>query len=209
MSKLFKKTVAVILCIVIMLGIAPLNGFVGLEFPEIHLPRFSLFETKASAVEYYESGYLKYYITTDGYAYIDSYIFNNWNGGSVYIPGYLSGYPTKVNTSLGLFTNTNTTFISVGDGCSNASSDNQGALYNKDKTTLIRLPKATSLTYFIIPDTVVSTYGGSCSECQSLKKVYIPASLTKPASGGTFNNCNNLSEVVFDSNITKIPYCRM
>ncbi|MBR0112512.1 MAG: leucine-rich repeat domain-containing protein, partial [Clostridia bacterium] len=50
MKSIFKKIIATALCIIMMLGIAPLNGFVGLKFPELHLPDFgSLFETKASA----------------------------------------------------------------------------------------------------------------------------------------------------------------
>ena len=50
MTKMIKKTIAVVLCVIMMIGIAPLNGFMGLEFPELHLPDFgSIFETKASA----------------------------------------------------------------------------------------------------------------------------------------------------------------
>ena len=50
MKRIFKKTIATMLCVIMMLGIAPLNGFVGLKFPELHLPDFGLiFETKAKA----------------------------------------------------------------------------------------------------------------------------------------------------------------
>ncbi|MBO4341846.1 MAG: hypothetical protein J5870_01955, partial [Clostridia bacterium] len=57
------KTVSIILCIVIMLGIAPLNGFVGLKLPKLNFPKIDsskitdLFVTKAEAEEVFVEGY--------------------------------------------------------------------------------------------------------------------------------------------------------
>ena len=66
----------------------------------------------------------------------------------------------------------------VGDGNEVFSSDAQGALYNKDKTSLIQYPCANPSETFILPSTVIDLWGEGImgfSLCQNLKRIEVEA----------------------------------
>ena len=67
----------------------------------------------------------------------------------------------------------------VGDGNEVFSSDAQGALYNKDKTSLIQYPCANPSETFILPSTVIDLWGENgimgFSLCQNLKRIEVEA----------------------------------
>jgi len=77
-----------------------------------------------------------------------------------------------------------------------------GALLNKEKTSIILYPKSKS-GEFVIPDTVTSIADRAFSSCSNLTKITIGANV-ESVGDYAFNECNVLTEVVFkDSTIKK------
>ena len=94
--------------------------------------------------------------------------------------------------------------ISLFEGCSSLIeiqvakensiySSQDGALYNKSKTVLLRYPSGKSGSY-MIPEGVEQIANGAFQECSNLTKVEIPESLTE-ISDGEFNKCGRLTEI--------------
>ena len=77
-----------------------------------------------------------------------------------------------------------------------------GALLNKEKTSIILYPKSKS-GEFVIPDTVTSIADRAFSSCPNLTKITIGANV-ESVGAYAFSECNVLTEVVFkDSTIEK------
>jgi hypothetical protein len=114
------------------------------------------------------------------------------------------------------------TSITVSDNNPNFMSEG-GALYNKDKTTLIAYPSVTGS--FTIPASVTAIDSYTFSHCTSLTSVTIPASVTTigdhafdyckftsvtiPESvttidGYAFLYCDNLTSITIPANVTNI-----
>ena len=72
-----------------------------------------------------------------------------------------------------------------------------GVLFNKDKTTIIKLPQTKSGTY-TIPESVTSIHGIAFDECSSLTGVIIPNSVT---SGVNFLGCNSLASIIIPNSV--------
>lgn len=77
-----------------------------------------------------------------------------------------------------------------------------GVLYNKDKTTLIKYPKASEETSFTVPDSVI-TISEEAFWWSSLKSVTIPDSVTT-IGDGAFRCCYDLTDVNIGSGVTAI-----
>lgn len=90
--------------------------------------------------------------------------------------------PDRVTTVFGLnFTDCQKlTSISVGDGNPYFSSEN-GVLFNKDKTQLVRYPAGKKDTLYIIPDSVTEILDFAFSGCSNLTGIVIPQSVTSIA----------------------------
>lgn len=82
------------------------------------------------------------------------------------------------------------------------SNDENGILYNKNKTTLLRCPANTILTEFTIPDSVTSIGFSAFMNCD-FTSVTIPKSVITIA-GSAFSGCNNLTEVTIPDSVTTI-----
>jgi len=67
--------------------------------------------------------------------------------------------------------------IDVEGGNEYYSSEN-GVLFNKDKTTLMRYPQGKAGKYYFIPNSVTSIEGGAFYACRSLISIEIPNSVT-------------------------------
>ncbi|MBO5230609.1 MAG: leucine-rich repeat domain-containing protein, partial [Clostridia bacterium] len=102
MKKIFKRTLAVLLAAVMVLGAAPLSGFVGLELPKINgLEKLSAsvseffggFALKAEAATEYTEGYYTYTVDNNGNAKIKD--VDTSISGSITIPSTLGGYSVK------------------------------------------------------------------------------------------------------------------
>ena len=90
----------------------------------------------------------------------------------------------------------------------NVSEDNEkyssvdGALLNKEKTSIILYPKSKS-GEFVIPDTVTSIADRAFSSCPNLTKITIGANV-ESVGAYAFSSCSALTDVVFkDSTISK------
>ena len=93
----------------------------------------------------------------------------------------------------------------------NVSADNpvyssqDGVLYNKSKTKLLSMPKASGLTNFDIPQSVTSIANEAFQGCSMLESVSIPASVTS-IGYYAFRGCTSLESVSFPASVTSIGY---
>ena len=91
----------------------------------------------------------------------------------------------------------------------NVSADNpvyssqDGVLYNKSKTKLLSMPKASGLTDFDIPQSVTSIGNEAFQGCSMLESVSIPASVTSIGSSA-FSGCTSLESVSIPASVTSI-----
>lgn len=91
----------------------------------------------------------------------------------------------------------------------NVSADNpsyssqDGVLYNKSKTKLLSMPKASELTNFDIPQSVTSIANEAFQGCSMLESVSIPASVTS-ISRDTFSGCTSLESINIPASVTSI-----
>lgn len=84
------------------------------------------------------------------------------------------------------------------------SSDEQGVLFNKDKTVLLRCPGGYSGAY-LIPDSVDTIYDFAFCVCLELTDITIPQSVTS-IGHFAFANCNVLTEVSIPGSVESIGY---
>ena len=82
------------------------------------------------------------------------------------------------------------------------SSEN-GVLYNKDKTTLIKYPEGKKDTSFTIPNSVTSIGDYAFIGCSVLTSVTIPNSVTSIGSRA-FSSCSGLTSVTIPNSVTSI-----
>ncbi len=79
-------------------------------------------------------------------------------------------------------------YISVDNNNPVYSSDNNGVLFNKNKTKMIKYPEGKELTNYSIPSTVTTIGEGAFSFCLKLKNVEIPNSVTSIESRAFYEN---------------------
>ncbi|MCL2663824.1 MAG: leucine-rich repeat domain-containing protein [Oscillospiraceae bacterium] len=89
-------------------------------------------------------------------------------------------------------------FIQV-DEDNPAFSGIDGVLFNKDRTTLIKYPNASSGTKYTVPDTVTVIKEGAFECCRNLTEVIIPCSVTS-IDVFAFNNSTVLKAFAVDKN---------
>ncbi len=117
-------------------------------------------------------------------------------------------------------------WIEVDEANQKYSSDENGILYNKDKTILYKYPDALenesftvpygvlsigvyalssdNLKEIFLPDSVVSFYSDAFTSC-GIERIEIPNSV-KSISDSAFLYCRNLKEIILPSSIEKINY---
>lgn len=94
------------------------------------------------------------------------------------------------------------TSINVSENNSYYSSEN-GVLFNKDKTELIKYPNGKTETEYIIPDSVTSIGGSTFIECTNLTSITIPNSVTE-IGNSAFMGCIALEEINIPNNVKYI-----
>ena len=97
---------------------------------------------------------------------------------------------------------TSLTEISVNSENANYSSEN-GVLFNKDKTEIVRYPQGKKYSSYSIPDSVTSIGSGAFSDCTSLTSITIPDSITSIDSYA-FEGCTSLTSITIPDSVTKI-----
>ena len=114
--------------------------------------------------------------------------------------------PNSVTSiDISAFTNcTGLTEIIVLSNNKNFTSDN-GVLFNKDKTTLIRHPEGKKSTDYSIPNSVTAIDVDAFYGCSTLTTVTIPNSVTSIGSYA-FYGCSGLTSVTIPNSVTSIDY---
>ena len=85
------------------------------------------------------------------------------------------------------------TEIKVAEDNKNYSSE-EGVLFNKDKTEIIKYPEGKTDNSYTIPNSVTSMLREAFYRCTSLTSIVIPDSVTSIASNA-FNSCKSLTEI--------------
>ena len=102
----------------------------------------------------------------------------------------------------------------VFNGCSNLTSINanaknnnyssdDGVLFNKDKTTLIKYPSEKSGATYTIPSSVTVIENYAFNDCRNLTSVSIPEGVTSIGESA-FHGCRNLTNITIPEGITNI-----
>jgi len=91
-----------------------------------------------------------------------------------------------------------------GDNCY-YSNDENGVLYNKDKTTLIYYPTGKSNTSYQIPSCVVNIADSAFTDCTALTSItYAENPQLKSIGQNAFSGCNNLTNFFIPAGVTSI-----
>ena len=93
-------------------------------------------------------------------------------------------------------------YINVDNDNLNYSS-NEGILFNKDKTILIRYPEKKSDTIYVVPGSIKKIDEVAFESCKNLKKIIIEEGVEE-ISQGAFAICNNLESVILPESISKM-----
>lgn len=96
------------------------------------------------------------------------------------------------------------TSINVSEDNLYYSSEN-GVLFNKNKSTLLRYPQSKTETTYIIPNSVKTIDDCAFDECNNLASVTIPSSVTSLGSS-VFEHCSGLTTISIGRNVTGIPW---
>ena len=209
MSKI-KKLIAVMLCVFMMLGVAPLSGFTGL---------FGYIKASAVYVEPDDNNY-------DWYANSDTTATLRWVSsevatGDFTIPTQIGDYevneveyvdwqnvttltiPATITNYYGCTGNSIEKYV-VDSGNTNYCSDSKGVLYrcNGDNKYhyLVAVPAGAGFKSFSIPDEVESIYDSyyAFCGCSSIEEIKIGKNFDDYSSGNTFSQLTNLKSFSVD-----------
>ena len=214
-KNIFKSLLALTLALIMVPGVAPLSELAGVDWA-------TLFAPKAEAAEKTYDIYT-YKVGSDGTVTITG--CDKSAKGAITIPSKIDGksvtsigdrafdgctgltsitIPSSV-TSIGYWAFgycTGLTSINVASE-NNYYSDNNGVLFNKKKTELIRYPKGKSQTSYTIPNSVTSIGYTAFAYCTGLTSITIPNSVTS-IGDWAFDGCTGLTSITIPSSVTSI-----
>ena len=93
--------------------------------------------------------------------------------------------------------------IYVSEANPSYSSDENGVLFNKDKTKLIRYPENNSKTSYTVPDGVKTIGSKAFYDCGNLESIILPESVVT-ISTDVFYHCVALESITIPKNVTSI-----
>ena len=210
--KMLKKSLSVLLVVVMLLTAAPLSGFVGMEWPEVNysdlnlpewnLPKLDFSNIFASKAEAATSGTcgtnLTYTLDSDGVLTISGTgEMTNYSSPSS-VPWYSNRASIKKVviengvTSIGgsMFYNcTSLTSVTIGDSVTSIGSS--------------AFRDCTSLTSVTIGDSVTSIGDFAFYKCKSLTAIIIPGSV-RIIGGSAFYYCTSLASITIPDSVTNI-----
>lgn len=138
-------------------------------------------------------------LLSEGLLTIEAYAFDACNQVTqMDIPGSVT------SIAPGVFSMMQLQGIWVEDDNTTYSSDAQGVLYNKFKTTLHQAPQTLSGSY-TIADTVTRIEDYAFRSCQNLTGISIPHTVTQIGSNA-FEGCRGLQEITVPAGVTQIPW---
>ena len=92
------------------------------------------------------------------------------------------------------FSGSSLSSIKVNSNNANYSSDTNGVLFNKNKTTLIRYPLYSSISSYTVPSTVETISGKAFDSSRNLKSLTLGSAVTL-IKDGAFSDCTELSGI--------------
>ena len=155
--------------------------------------------TSSAMVPYYNNKEnIKSAIIEEGVTSIGDYAFFTYrNLTSVTIPSSVRSIEKVPFCECGSLTS-----IVVDNDNQNYCSEN-GVLFNKEKTELIKYPQGKKNTEYMIPTSVTSISSQAFHQCDALTKVEIPNSVTN-IGNETFARCSNLISITIPNSVTSI-----
>ena len=155
--------------------------------------------TSSAMVPYYNNKEnIKSAIIEEGVTSIGDYAFFTYrNLTSVTIPSSVRSIEKVPFYECGSLTS-----IVVDNDNQNYCSEN-GVLFNKEKTELIKYPQGKKNTEYMIPTSVTSISSQAFHQCDALTKVEIPNSVTN-IGNETFARCSNLISITIPNSVTSI-----
>lgn len=93
--------------------------------------------------------------------------------------------------------------ITVSESNPNYAVDENGVLYNKNKTTLIRCPTRTAKASFRVPDSVTKIGDYAFRYCAGLASISLPNGIISIGESA-FSNCTGLTSVTISDSVTSI-----
>ena len=216
-KNIFKSLLALTLALIMVLGVAPISELAGVDWASLFAPKAEAAEKTYGIYTYEVSSDNKVTITDcDKSAKGAITIPSKIDGKSVTSIGPSAFYGCSGLTSItipnsvtsignGAFNGcTGLTSINVASG-NNYYSDNNGVLFNKKKTELIRYPEGKSQTSYTIPDSVTSIGYEAFKYCTGLTSITIPNSVTSIGERA-FWDCTGLTSITIPNSVTSIGY---
>ncbi len=187
-NKTLMKTLSALLAVVMVLCSAPLSGFVGLEFPEIKLPKWTLYDfgIKADAATAYKSDIYTYSVSNGEATITDC---DTSVTGEIIIPSSLDGYAVTSIGENAFLSCTGITSIIIPNS---VVSIGGYAFFN-----------CASVKSVIIPDTVTSIGERALGYCSSLNSLIIGNGV-KEMGWQMLEECKNLTSIVIGSGLSHI-----
>ncbi|MBQ8015477.1 MAG: leucine-rich repeat protein [Clostridia bacterium] len=215
MKRNFKKTMSVLLAFTLIFGSFAF-GIADVNISDIAI--------KAEASETFTEGYYTYTVEANGEAAITD--VDTSISGDVIVPEKLGEYPVTSIRSWAFSFCDDITSITIPDSarkidcfafeyCDNLtsiiadeanevySSDEDGVLFNKDKTALVLYPKGNTRKSYSIPESVTIIYEYAFKNCNNLTNVTIPNGVTN-IGNGAFSECYGLVSIAISNAVTNI-----
>lgn len=200
MLKTFKKILCSLLVVVMCLTSAPLQGFIGIEWPGLPEINFGeLFVNKATAKEVASSGSCGNNVT---------YTYNSSTGELI-----ISGTGAmKDYSGTSPFQGTSIKSVVIERG---VTSVGDYAFYNCSNLASVTLPagitiigfnafaECSSLSYIKLPDSLKTIESYAFSRCSNLNNILIPNGVTM-IKASAFELCTSLTEFIFPDSMTDI-----